>query len=588
MTMPDVWTLLSTPIVDLLGWTLLHFVWQGALVAALLAGALWALRRHAPRTRYAVSLAALAGLLALPVATGVLLSTTAGSERPAAALAVAEAPAAVESIAAPPSTAVRKAETDAGTSWVGPVRAWLRPALPGAVLAWGLGVMVLAGRWAGGAWRVRRLRRASVPAPGPWRERMARLADRAGLSRPVALRRSPRIEGPMVSGWWRPVILVPAGLLSGLPPNQVEALLLHELAHVRRHDVLVGYLQAVVETLLFFHPATWWVSGRVRAIREACCDDLAADHGTDRTVVARALAALAERAAGPQARSWAPAASDGSLLGRVRRLLSPERLPSPHVQRLSMAAAILLVVGVPLGLAACASQQSTTEAEPADSTESADNVVVLRTDSTEQGIRFGTGGPVAVDSLDDGAYVLRHDGHADTLDLPRMDDLPDVGAWTPPPLPFDPDSLERALRRQINPDSLARAVQAGIHPDSLARAIQGRINADSLERAVRMSIDPDSLARAVQARINPDSIEREVLEMRRRADSLARRHGAHADSLRRRMEQMRDRMRRESPEHLREQARRLRNQAERLEEQADEMEAPESPAAPTPPGPGRG
>lgn len=189
MTMPDVWTLLSAPIVDLLGWTLLHFVWQGALVAVLLAAALWALRRHAPRTRYAVSLAALAGLLALPVATGVLLSKTAGSERPAAALAVADAPAAVESIAAPPSTAVRKAETDVGTSWVGPVRAWLRPALPGVVLAWGLGVMVLAGRWAGGAWRVRRLRRASTPAPGPWRERLARLADRAGLSRPVALRR---------------------------------------------------------------------------------------------------------------------------------------------------------------------------------------------------------------------------------------------------------------------------------------------------------------------------------------------------------------------------------------------------------------
>ncbi|MFB6249315.1 MAG: hypothetical protein ABEL97_12175 [Salinibacter sp.] len=93
MTRPDVWTLLSAPTVDLLGWTLLRFLWQGGLVAALLAGALWALRRHAPRTRCAVSLAALVGLLALPVATGMLLNERAGKERPDAALAAAEAPA---------------------------------------------------------------------------------------------------------------------------------------------------------------------------------------------------------------------------------------------------------------------------------------------------------------------------------------------------------------------------------------------------------------------------------------------------------------------------------------------------------------
>ncbi len=577
MTMPDPWTLVSTPTVDLLGWTLLHFVWQGALVAALLAGALWALRRHAPQVRYAVSLAALGGLLALPVATGALLSKTAGSERPDAALAVAEAPAADESIATPPGTAIQTAETDAGTSWVGRVRAWFRPALPGAVLGWSLGVLLFAARWAGGAWRVRRLRGTSDPAPTEWRDRLAALANRVGVDRPVALRRSARVEGPMVTGWWRPVVLVPAGLLSGLPPNQVEALLLHELAHIRRHDVLVGHLQALVETLLFFHPATWWVSGRVRAAREACCDDLAAEHGRDRTVVARALAALAERVAGEPARAWAPAASDGSLLGRVRRLLTPPSGPPAHTQRLSMVAAVLLVAGVSLGLAACASQQSTTEAEPgkeataaapADSVEKGDNVVVLRTDSTERVLRFGAGGPVAVDRLDDGAYVLRYDGRTDTLDGPRMDELPEVGAWTSPPLPFDPDSLARTILSGIDPEGIERAVRRGVAPDSLARAIQDQINADSLERALRL-------------RINPDSIEREALEMRLRADSLARRHREHADSLRRRMEQMRDRVQREMPE-------RLREQAERLEERAREMEAPEPPTDPTPPDSGRG
>jgi beta-lactamase regulating signal transducer with metallopeptidase domain len=205
-----------------------------------------------------VSLAALVGLLVLPATTGVLLSEHVWSERPETHLHPAQAgPDSVSSIAALPSTAAQATGTGVGASWVESVHAWLQPALPWAVLAWGLGVMILAVRWAGGAWRVRRLRRASRPAPNPWREQLERLATRMGLKGSIALRQSDRIESPMVSGWWRPVVLVPAGLLSGFPPRQVEALLLHELAHVRRHDVLVGYLQAVVETLLFFHPATW-------------------------------------------------------------------------------------------------------------------------------------------------------------------------------------------------------------------------------------------------------------------------------------------------------------------------------------------
>jgi beta-lactamase regulating signal transducer with metallopeptidase domain len=584
MTMPDLWTLLSAPTVERLGWTLLHVVWQGALVAALLAGALRALRRHGPRVRYAASLAALVALLALPVTTGVLLHDPVGPVSPAASPVAG--PETAEAVAASPAALEEEAGGGPVSGWAARVSNWVRPALPGAVLAWGLGVMGLAIRWMGGAWRVRRLRQSGTAAPTEWRDRLSALADRMGLARPVALRRSARVDGPMVAGWWRPVILVPAGLLSGLPPRQVEALLLHELAHVRRHDVLVGHLQALVETLLFFHPATWWVSGRVRAAREACCDDLAVQGGAERTVVARALAALAEGAAEGRAASWAPAASGGSLLTRIRRLLTPERTPSPPAQRLSGAAAVLLVVGLPLGLAACASQQSTSEAgeppaevaaAPADTVESDDEtVVVLRSDSTERTVRFGADGPVEVDRRGDGTYVLRHDGRTDTLDGPRMEGLPDADVLTPPRPPFAPDSLERALRRPIDPDSLARVVQARIG------------NPDSLARAVLSGIDPDEIVRTVRMRINPDSIRAEALEMRLRADSLARRHRAHADSLRRRMEQMRDRMRREMPEHLREQARHLREQAERLEERAREMETPASPAEPTPPDSGRG
>jgi beta-lactamase regulating signal transducer with metallopeptidase domain len=590
MTMPDLWTLASNSTIDLLGWTLLHVVWQGALLAALLAGVLRLLRTHTPRVRYAVSCVALLGLLVLPVGTALFLSSSsgaAGAGETASTVAVvpAEVPVLSERPAPDPTAAT-------ALSWREQIAAWLRPVLPGLVLGWGVGVIAFAIRLAGGAWRVRRLRRTSTAAPEKWQRRLRALTERMGLRRSVALRRSARVESPVVAGWWRPVVLVPVGLLSGLPPNQVEALLLHELAHVRRHDVLVGRLQAVVETLLFFHPATWWISGQVRQTREACCDDRAVRAGTDRTVYIRALAALAERVMKGRPDAWTPAASDGSLLARIRRLLSPEAAPSSHVQRLSMVAAGLLLLGVPLGLAACASHQSATDAdssqvatavptpnEPAAGAGPAApdapppdtgrrKIIVLRDDSTRRTIRVESDGPVQVDSLGDDAYVLRYDGRVDTLDLPDLPDVPDLSPLDDleRDLAFDADSLERELHRRFNPDSLERVLRA-------------RINPDSIERVIRMRIDRDSL-------------EEEVVEMRLRADSLVRWHREHADSLHRHFEQMRERwehsdrvlpggrMEREMPDRLREQARRLRDQAERLEKRARDLEPSPSPEVP--------
>jgi bla regulator protein BlaR1 len=113
-----------------------------------------------------------------------------------------------------------------------------------------------------------------TPAPGDWQARLGRLRQRLRVSRPVALMESCLAEAPVVIGFFRPVILLPIGLLTGLGAQQVEAILIHELAHVRRCDYLVSLLQKFVEGLLFYHPAVWWVSGVIRAERENCCDDV--------------------------------------------------------------------------------------------------------------------------------------------------------------------------------------------------------------------------------------------------------------------------------------------------------------------------
>src|SRR5213075_1678041 len=135
------------------------------------------------------------------------------------------------------------------------------------------------------------------------------------LRRAVKLVESAAVEVPAVISWLRPVVLLPASTLTGLAPKQIEMVLAHELAHIRRHDFLVNILQAVVETLMFYHPAVWWMSRRLRIERENCCDDLAVAVCGDALQYARALTRLEELRGGPRI---ALAANGGSLLTRVR------------------------------------------------------------------------------------------------------------------------------------------------------------------------------------------------------------------------------------------------------------------------------
>ena len=133
---------------------------------------------------------------------------------------------------------------------------------------------------------------------------------------------------PTVVGWLRPAILLPIAALAALSPSQVEAILAHELAHIRRHDYAVNVLQTLAETLLFYHPAVWWLSKRIRVEREHCCDDVAIAICGDPVGYAQALAELERwRSASP---AMAMAATGGSLLDRVRRIL---RVPTADEPR---------------------------------------------------------------------------------------------------------------------------------------------------------------------------------------------------------------------------------------------------------------
>jgi beta-lactamase regulating signal transducer with metallopeptidase domain len=222
--------------------------------------------------------------------------------------------------------------------------------LPMLLLVWLSGVGVLSLRLVSGWIWIERIRRHRTAAAAErWQQLAARLARRLHISRPVRVRESAGVDVPTVIGWMKPLVLLPASVLAGLSPPQLEAVLAHELAHIRRHDYLVNLLQTLVETLLFYHPAVWWLSNRIRAERENCCDDLAVSLCGDPLTYARALADLEELRGGRV--HVVLAASGGSLLQRVRRLLGAPSHAEQGPGWLAGTAAMLLIAGIAAGAA---------------------------------------------------------------------------------------------------------------------------------------------------------------------------------------------------------------------------------------------
>ena len=243
--------------IDVTGWTLLHFAWQGALLGLVIAGALRLCRRRSARARQAVASGGLVTLLAAPVVTAAVLWQAARSAEPPG-LAERTAARAPANGAAAGGALVRR-DSVAARGSLDAVHARLAAALPAVVVLWLAGVSLLAVRAGGGVWRARRLHAAGLAAPvSRWQEAAARLASRLGLARAVRVVESRLVGAPAVVGWRRPIVLLPAAALASLTPAQVEALLAHELVRVGRRGRFVALLQSLAETLLFFHPAVWW------------------------------------------------------------------------------------------------------------------------------------------------------------------------------------------------------------------------------------------------------------------------------------------------------------------------------------------
>ena len=334
------------PWIDVPGWSLVHFLWQGAAIAAIAGITLWFLRDRTPQTRYAVACVALFAMLAAPLITAVALSRSTAVPGGLTPLFV-PAPAGPDDAAVPDARSILSNRSMArSVSSADLVRPGPRDWLPVVVLMWIAGVGVLLLRLLGGWWHIHRLHRASrAAAPSAWAGTSGRIAARLGLSHHVQVVDSLLVDTPAVIGWMRPIVLLPVAAFGGLSPSQIEAILAHELAHIRRHDFLVNLLQTFAETILFYHPAVWWLSARIRTEREHCCDVVALSICGDAVSYAEALVELE----GKRTRHshLAVAATGGRLMARVRRVLGVPADDRPRAfGPLVLACVIALVICV--------------------------------------------------------------------------------------------------------------------------------------------------------------------------------------------------------------------------------------------------
>lgn len=311
--------LLSDSMIDRLAWTLVHSLWQGAALACLVAGLLAWLPHKQAQLRYGVLAASLAAFIVAVAATFLALPVPTASPQDAVTITApssltpssSQMNVVTETLPAAVSANNSASKQHRNNNWP----AWV-------VNLWLIGMVVVLARLAGGWIRAERLARCGLrPVPRFHQELAQQLARQARVLVPVQVFTSLRVQVPTVVGWLRPRILLPASTLMGLTPSQLESILLHELAHIRRFDYLINLLQAVLEAVFFYHPAIWWLSQRLRIEREHCCDDVVLKH-CEVQVYARALVSLEELRNNP---GPALAATDGSLIERIQRMLTPDR-----------------------------------------------------------------------------------------------------------------------------------------------------------------------------------------------------------------------------------------------------------------------
>lgn len=328
-------TTLMQNILDTWALTLVHSLWQGLFVLLAVKVALKCLPAAKAGLRYSVTVVSLIFFVLLSAVTfyHLLPDTT--------------------------SRGIGTSETSFFTSaafypgiadigWTDHVQAVLREHSMLIIAAWLFGATLFLLRLTGSWWYIQRLIQSGVPVTGRWKAKLEELAKKLGVDQSLQLIESNQIDAPFVAGILKPIIFIPVGLVTGMPAQQLEAILIHEIMHVKRHDYLINLFQAFVESLYFFNPFIWMISSLIKTERELCCDDAVVKFGADKKVYAFALASLEEVRQFKNGLVLSAAGNKNQLFNRIKRLM--EGSTKNYSIREKLVPVVLLVIGL-----ACAS-----------------------------------------------------------------------------------------------------------------------------------------------------------------------------------------------------------------------------------------
>lgn len=318
--------LLSGPFVEALGWTVLHSLWQGTMLALGLAFVLAFFPRKSALWRYRLTLYSLFGLMAITVMNfyRLYLMILDG---------VGDAPLGGQ-VTAPIQW----------TFWQEQLL-YFETHLPMIVAGWLLGFAVFSLRLLGGLVYLRRLRyRGISELETAWEKRLSQLSKRMKISRRVQLKQSSLVQVPVVIGFFKPLILLPFGTINQLTVAEVEAVLLHELGHILRQDFLLNMIQSIIEVLFYFNPGVWWISAMIRVERENCCDDLAVALSGNALLYAKSLLKLQQNDLVRHGLAMTLFSQRNSLLRRIQRILHPSLKHSSAMEKLMITMLLLIAL----------------------------------------------------------------------------------------------------------------------------------------------------------------------------------------------------------------------------------------------------
>jgi beta-lactamase regulating signal transducer with metallopeptidase domain len=474
--------LLAPDVLRMLGLSLLHFLWQGAVLAALAAAALSASRKAS--TRYAIAIFTLVLMVSAPVATFFVLHNSTSS------VAAAQVPG--------PAVARLVKFAAANVPVAGPSRLVSTPLLTSFVELWFVGVLLFSLRTAGGFFVIARLRRRdSKPMSADLLALCREMQGRLGITRAIRYCESLHLDAPAVVGWFRPVVLLPITALTGLTELQLRAIIAHELAHIRRFDAFFNLFQVAAETLLFYHPAVWWLSKRIRSERENCCDDVALTVCGNPAEYARALALMEEWRVAP---SFAMAANRGPLTSRVTRLLGlTEKGSSLRNAGLALGvlclAAALLAGNALFGLVRTASAHSFHKTQSRASSETSAGAIVITASGPEHQAS-PTAKPSASSTPD--AQSAPKSSYIDGLKAEGLDNL-------------SADELISLKIQGVTPQYIHEIRAEGLKPDVdelVGMKVQG-ITPEYIRqvRAMNLKVDVDSLIGMKVQGITPEYVD---------------------------------------------------------------------------------